>query len=71
MTPLRRELETYLRKRLEAKRRLEELLEGSEGKFTLKSHGVGKYGRCLGEIFIDEVNINNLLIEEGYARIYK
>ena len=56
---------------LEAKRRLEELLEGAEGKFTLKSHGVGKYGRCLGEIFIDEVNINNLLIEEGYARIYK
>ena len=56
---------------LETKRRLQELLEASDGDFVLKSHGVGKYGRCLGEIFIGEVNINNLLIEEGLARTYK
>ena len=56
---------------LEAKSRLEALFDASKGVFTLKSHGVGKFGRVLGEIFIDEVNINNLLIEEGLARKYK
>ena len=56
---------------LKAKSRLETLFDTSKGVFTLKSHGVGKFGRVLGEIFIDEVNINNLLIEEGLARKYK
>ena len=55
---------------LKAKSRLETLFDASKGVFTLKSHGVGKFGRVLGEIFIDEVNINNLLIEEGLARKY-
>jgi micrococcal nuclease len=56
---------------LASKRRLEALLGASNGKFILKSHGVGKYGRCLGEIFIDNVSINNLLIKEGLAEVYK
>jgi len=56
---------------LSSKRRLEELLGASDGKFKLKSHGLGKYGRCLGEIFIDNVSINNLLIKEGHAEVYK
>ena len=38
---------------LAAKARLQELLEASEGKFKLLSHGVGKYGRCLGTLIID------------------
>jgi len=56
---------------LVTKRRLESLLGASEGKFILKSHGLGKYGRCLGEIFIDNVNINKLLIKEGLAEVYQ
>ena len=28
-----------------------EMLERNEGKFLVKSHGVGKYGRLLGETF--------------------
>ena len=55
---------------LKAKSRVEALFDASDGVFVLKSHGVGKYGRVLGEIFIDKVNINNLLIEEGLARKY-
>ena len=39
-------------KGLEAKERLGELLELNKNKFRIKSHGVGKYGRCLGELFI-------------------
>jgi len=56
---------------LTSKRRLEAVLEASEGKFILKSNGVGKFGRCLGEILVDNVNINQLLIKEGLAEVYK
>ena len=53
-----------------AKKRLEEILETSKGEFLLLSHGVGKYGRCLGVIKIDHENINELLITEGHATYY-
>lgn len=39
-------------KGLAAKDRVVELLESNKNKFKIKSHGVGKYGRCLGELFI-------------------
>ena len=65
-------------KGLEAKARNKELLiEVSEksGYFRLKSYGVGKYGRVLGELFIMdangvEMNINDTLIAEGHAYVY-
>ena len=65
-------------KGLEAKARNKELLEkvsSKSGYFRLKSHGVGKYGRVLGEIFIEDsegkqYNINETLITEGHAYIY-
>ena len=41
------------KKGLAAKAYVKDLLENSdEGKFLLKSHGVGKYGRVLGELFV-------------------
>ena len=66
-------------KGLEAKARNKELLEkvsSKSGYFRLKSHGVGKYGRVLGEIFIIDNNknticINNQLISEGHAYVYE
>lgn len=56
-------------KGLAAKNRLIEILNEE---FILVSHGVGKYGRCLGEIFedINSDSINNLLISEGHAIPY-
>jgi len=65
-------------KGLEAKARNKELLmeiSSKSGYFRLKSHGVGKYGRVLGEIFIEDTegkqwNINETLISEGHAYIY-
>jgi len=61
-----------------AKERNKELLESVSSKpgyFRLKSHGVGKYGRVLGEILIKdtegiEYNINQTLIDEGHAYVY-
>ena len=55
----------------QTKERLVELLEKSDNKFVLVSHGVGKYGRCLGTILINDTDINQLLIKEGLAEEYK
>ena len=66
-------------KGLEAKARNKELLmeiSSKSGYFRLKSYGVGKYGRVLGEIYIEDkegkqYNINKTLISEGHAYIYE
>ena len=66
-------------KGLEAKARNKELLmevSSKSGYFRLKSYGVGKYGRVLGEIFIEDkdgkqYNINKTLISEGHAYKYE
>ena len=66
------------KKGLAAKERYKNLLEkvsSKPGYFRLKSYGVGKYGRVLGEIFIMDENknticINNQLINEGHAYVY-
>ena len=58
---------------LAAKARLIEMLEGNDNKFVLKSHGVGKFGRCLGELFFkkdDDKSIQKLMIEEGHGEEY-
>lgn len=56
-----------------AKDRLSELMEQCDYKFVLISHGVGKYGRCLGELFIEtcQESVNQMLINEGHAQIYQ
>ena len=65
-------------KGLAAKDRLKSILEGAN-KIQLNSHGIGKFGRCLGEIHVDVldgkdcltlVNVNKLLINEGHATEY-
>ena len=63
---------------LKAKARTKELLEkvsSKSGYFRLKSYGLGKYGRVLGELFIMDAdgkqwNINETLIKEGHAYVY-
>ena len=63
---------------LAAKDRVKQLLEGCN-RIQLTSHGVGKYGRCLGEIHMDMVDgresltlesLNKLLIKERHAVEY-
>ena len=62
-------------KGLAAKDRVRQLLEGTNT-IQLNSHGIGKYGRVLGELHIDVVDgqdkvtlesVNELLIKEGHA----
>jgi endonuclease YncB( thermonuclease family) len=63
---------------LAAKDRVKQLLDGCEN-ITLQSHGIGKFGRCLGELMLDRVDgkekltlvsLNKLLISEGHAVEY-
>ena len=61
------------KKGLAAKERLIEILKANENKFVLKSHGVGKYGRCLGELFVEslgETSVQETLINEGHGVAY-
>ena len=68
------------KKGLAAKARLEQILEPEKG-FSLTSHGVGKYGRCLGDIYVVKrylrsdkyhgKSVNQLLVKEGHAEIYE
>tara|TARA_B100000519_G_scaffold185613_1_gene180905 strand:+ start:226 stop:609 length:384 start_codon:yes stop_codon:yes gene_type:complete len=57
---------------LKAKAYTKEMLERNEGNFLVKSHGVGKYGRLLGELFVEgeETSLNELLKENGHAYEY-
>ena len=64
---------------LAAKDRLIEILDEQDNEITLESHGVGKYGRCLGELFYEKelpeggkikTSINNQLVVEGHGVQY-
>ena len=66
------------KKGLAAKARNKQWLEeisDKPGYFRLKSLGVGKYGRVLGEIYIkdkggSESCVNEILINEGHGYVY-
>ena len=53
--------------------RLAAILAASNGEFELVTHGDGKFGRCLGELFVKEYkeSVNQVLINEGLAEKYK
>lgn len=52
-----------------AKEYLEDVFATSK-ELTLVSNKVDKYGRCLGTIFVGEININEEMIESGMAVVY-
>ena len=56
-------------KGLLAKQFTKDMLEGAK-ELTLKSHGKGKYGRVLGEVYCDDKCLNEELIIEGHAYEY-
>ena len=58
------------RKGILAKERLSELLKEAKMKCILVYHGDGKFGRPLGELFVDGVNINLVLVSEGHSVPY-
>jgi len=51
--------------------RLRELIEGKDIIMVSHRDKSGKYGRWLATIYANETNVNQLLIDEGLAEIYK
>jgi len=49
---------------------LNAILEKKNIIIKTKKDRKGKYGRYLGEIFVDNISINKLMITEGYAKKY-
>ena len=72
---------TEKKKGLAAKARVKKVLESNNNEIILISFGVGKYGRCLGEIKVEKdyiksekyhgKSLNEMLIKEGHAKEYK
>ena len=57
---------------LASKYRLKELLKGATivVKTAIDKKARGKYGRILGTIYADGININDKMVEEGHAIAY-
>lgn len=50
--------------------RLRGLIEGKDVLMVSHRDRTGKYGRWLATIYLGNTNINQLLLEEGWAKIY-
>ena len=69
------------KKGLAAKAKLKEILENSDNEISLISLGVGKYGRCLGEVQLTKnfirtrkyhgKSVNEFLVKAGHAKKIK
>jgi endonuclease YncB( thermonuclease family) len=55
---------------LASKARLKELLKGQKVRLECTKEK-GKFGRILGSLWIGDVNINDLLVAEGHARLWR
>ena len=59
---------------LESKKFLTDTLANFDNECIVKSRGTGKYGRCLAEIFINDLNpeisINQQMVDVGLAEEY-
>ena len=55
---------------LAAKERLKEMMEGAANCFELESQEIGKFGRVIGEVWINDVNVNEDMIKSHHAVPY-
>ena len=70
MKPLKSLLnrEEHIKKAQESRDYLKSIILNKIIRVEFKSND--KYGRALGILFIDNININELMIEKGYAKLY-
>ena len=57
-------------KGLEAKKWLIDTIQSNNNRVVVKSVGVGKYGRCLGIVHLPNMNINETMVQLGFAVPY-
>lgn len=55
---------------LKSKAYLISLIKNTDS-IIVESHKTGKFGRWLGTLYIDELNVNEDLVKNGYAKPYK
>lgn len=53
-----------------SKNRVIELIENKDVIIKTDKDRTGKYGRYIAEIYVNEINVNDLLLEEGLAEKY-
>lgn len=51
-----------------AKERLEELVMGKDLIIVTEKDKTGKYGRYIATIYVDDSNVNETLVKEGFAK---
>ena len=61
--------ESEKQKAFAAKKRLEELFVTKD--LIIHSKGFDKYGRCIAEVITSDVNVGQVLINEGYAKKFE
>ena len=54
-----------------AKERLIAILRTPEAALTIERHGVDKYRRSLGRLYVNGIPVSDLMIQAGLARPYK
>ena len=54
-----------------ATKRLIEICSANNGDLILRCHGIGKYGRIIGEIFKEGKSVNEMMVSEGHAEKYE
>ena len=57
-------------KGIQSKEYLEDIF-ATNREFILVSNKVDKYGRCLGTIYMEDININEEMLDIGLAEVYK
>ena len=55
---------------LKSKSFVEDFVALKGGNIFLKVHGFGKFGRPLADLFVDGINLNQKLVDLGYAAPY-
>ena len=55
---------------LAAKERVKQLIENKKVVIHTEKDSTEKYGRYLATVFIDDIDVNQLLIKEGHAVVY-
>ena len=56
---------------LEAKKFVQELIPVGSEVVVRTGKEQGKFGRYLGEIYVNNKSLNEMLLEEGHAEVYK
>ncbi len=57
-------------KGIESKKALTSILDTHKEKITMQSHGIGKYGRVIGELFVESDSVSDFMTNEGFAEKY-